>query len=519
MPATKEELVNKWARSLGGGRLVRAGNSVQTLVDGEETFAAMFRELLTARAAWHYIYLLGWYMDDSVPLVKDVPTSTILEIFKSAAASQVQIRVMLWEQVVGSDERKTNKTSVENINVLKTGAAILDGHTPTVLNSHHQKILVIKGERGLVAFCGGIDINGDRIRVQESPEAQSSSGQNGSPFHDVHCRIAGRAAIDLLGTFIQRWKAHPDTKAIDARARLLGYGEAPPSTSAGNAFVRVTRTYNCAKQRPERGQPTPSVAGDTNESVPSDVQSLKNICAKERSVRETLLASIATATRFIYIEEQYLIDLEVAAALKKALAHLQHITILIPHFRITRPWVMKGRRKSFIEAITGRADVPDKTSKFAVFYRVSSDAGTLGPHSYVHAKTWIFDDEMMIIGSANCNRRGLTSDSEANVCIFDKPTSIDQPSLAHQLRMRLWAEHLGLPASTVTDGVKSRGLWFESRPGSRVRPYDPTKGPEQWAADAPAPESEALVRDPFDPDYGDLPKCQDEDCKAGNYNH
>ena len=37
---------------------------------------------------------------------------------------------------------------------------------------------------------------------------------------------------------------------------------------------------------------------------------------------------------------------------------------------------------------------------------------------YVHSKTWVIDDEFAIVGSANCNRRGYTHDSEASVGVY-----------------------------------------------------------------------------------------------------
>ena len=40
------------------------------------------------------------------------------------------------------------------------------------------------------------------------------------------------------------------------------------------------------------------------------------------------------------------------------------------------------------------------------------------PHQgafYIHSKTWIFDDLFLITGSANCNRRGYSHDSELDI--------------------------------------------------------------------------------------------------------
>lgn len=56
---------------------------------------------------------------------------------------------------------------------------------------------------------------------------------------------------------------------------------------------------------------------------------------------------------------------------------------------------------------------------------------------YVHAKVAIIDDLWMTVGSANLNNRGLRDDAEMNVATLDA-------GLALSLRLRLWAEHLGL---------------------------------------------------------------------------
>src|SRR5262249_12272440 len=72
---------------------------------------------------------------------------------------------------------------------------------------------------------------------------------------------------------------------------------------------------------------------------------------------------------------------------------------------------------------------------------------------------------------------------------------------AQQYRMALWAEHLNVPLSAVTDGVASASLWPASRPGSRVRPYVTTAGRD--------PFTDSLVSwdGVVDPDADALPIC------------
>ena len=74
--------------------------------------------------------------------------------------------------------------------------------------SHHQKLLVVQGRDGLVALCGGVDINADRVYDLPPPpwllpvviartigwtDSSGGSGPEGSgnPLHDVHARLTG----------------------------------------------------------------------------------------------------------------------------------------------------------------------------------------------------------------------------------------------------------------------------------------------------------------------------------------
>ena len=224
-----------------------------------------------------------------------------------------------------------------------------------------------------------------------------------------------------------------------------------------------------------------------------------------------LFTSIDNAESFIYVEEQYMIDLKVAEALNRAVKKGKHVIFLIPDTSITSVPGIAKRRKTFIETVLhddGKKDKNSKPGSFRVYYLVDPKTGKIGQHCYVHAKTWIFDDEMAIIGSANCNRRGLSSDSEANVCVFDAPGKGD--SIAKALRKRLWKEHLGLKnADDADDPVEGAALWQKETATSRVREYDPAKAKEPpGGGDPEAADYGGLV----DPDLDGLPACGTDDC-------
>ncbi len=445
---------NRWLAALGV-RHTRRGNLAQSLIDGTETFRSMAAAIRTATGAGHYIYLLGWWLDNDLPLVSGDPTSTINALFSAAARQGVQVRAMLWDQT-GSTK---NTAEVRAINQLPGAGAILDNHQLSYfVGSHHQKVIVVNGNQGLIGFCGGVDINWDRIRPRASG---SSSGTAGAPLHDVHCRIAGPAAHDLLGVFIQRWFANSEHTSIDQnRGPLRGLTEPVPPI-VGNHFVRIGRTFNGRTQIP--GSPAVDV--------------------RDRSAQEIILSALSAARRFIYIEDQYLVNMCAAEALRRTLPRIEHLTILMPHSGISDLPQVWRRRKMFIDHVRSGPNA----HKVRVFCLFDPTTRGVGPHTYVHSKMFIIDDELAIIGSANCNRRGWESDSEVVAAIFDDiPTDArGYVPFAQALRRRLWAEHLNVAQSAVADGVSSAGLWLSAIPGKRVVPYDPNAGRDSPASCIP----------------------------------
>jgi phosphatidylserine/phosphatidylglycerophosphate/cardiolipin synthase-like enzyme len=417
----------------GKGVQVRDGNRVDYLVDGFATYQAMHEAISTTfkKEPGFYIYLLGWWLDDQFPLVPRDPESTVEKLFAKASKEYgVQVRVMLWKNLLMWPlNPKTQERQHNSFNSLPTGGCIIDLFLPTIWQSHHQKILIVKGTKGLIGFCGGLDIALDRI--------QKVTSHTGSPFHDVHCRIEGDGVCDLADVFVQRWQAHPDSKSFDAKDHLRGQSDRRPrkSTTRGSQSVGIARTFNAYRNG--------------------------KWCAEELSVEECLMAAIGAAKRFIYIEDQYLISQKVAEALLSVLPHLQHVTILIP-YSSDLPYSQLARAAFVLKLWSDKATA----HKARVFHRLK------GPHSYVHSKTWIFDDELAVIGSANCNRRGFAGDSEVCATVFDKPSSVKDPSFAQRLRMHLWSEHLGLSKDAVRDATNAYA-WVTASKAEKVLVYDP----------------------------------------------
>ncbi len=467
-PATTALNPARWTpivqRALSRSGALRSQNAVKFLIDGAETFRAMVAAIRMAHNSTHYLYLLGWILKDDFELLPGDPTSTFRALLSAAANRGVQIRVMLWDQV-GTQ----NSAQVRRINRLSTGAAILDDETPkpiAAFGSHHQKVLIVRGSEGLITFCGGIDVNEDRLRAVGA-SSPGSSGSGGSPLHDDHCQIVGPSAYDLLQTFIRRWDHHPEGSRLDrTKGALLGRREPVPgpiptpstglASTGGPCAVAISRTFN------------PVTRGSR--------------LSREQDIKRLLVAAIRHAQRFIYLEDQYLIHPLAATELRAAVPRLQHLTILITASELSDlPCVWKYR-KDFIQQLTRGLSTNDR-AKVRIFVRITSpitSPPTFGPHTYIHAKSWVFDDELAVIGSANCNRRGWDHDSEVNAFIFEdvQPVRTAQ-TFAQQYRAQLWAEHLNVSLSAVADGVASAGLWLSPPSGARIMPYNPTAGSDR----------------------------------------
>jgi phosphatidylserine/phosphatidylglycerophosphate/cardiolipin synthase-like enzyme len=195
----------------------------------------------------------------------------------------------------------------------------------------------------------------------------------------------------------------------------------------------------------------------------------------ERSIKSLITRAINASQRFIYVEDQYLVDLSIAQLLKDHLSQIKHLTILVPPGGLTDLPQGVYRRKLFIDKLKS-GGAGDKVRVFCL-NKASPTCGT-----YVHAKTWIFDDKFAIIGSANCSRRSMTHDSEVAAGVFD-PSADDKLTycFAHWLRIKLWAHHLGLDYSEgyaeLADGVASADNWTSAaisvfRPDkARILPY------------------------------------------------
>jgi phosphatidylserine/phosphatidylglycerophosphate/cardiolipin synthase-like enzyme len=374
----------------------RPGCRLEVLVDGHEAFAAVAREIESARESVH---IAGWHLAPSFELVRGpaaIPLGTLL----AEVAERVDVRVIVW---AGSPFRVFHPTRGEVREAIRSlvGRTRIrcqaDPHEHP-LHCHHEKIVVVDGK---VAFVGGLDMTnlaGDRYDTSAHP-ARRRLG-----WHDVGTRLSGPAVRDVHEHFAMRWR-----ELTGEQATL-----APSPAADGSQTVQVVRT----------------VSEDMYDSLPRG----------DFRILESYVRAIDHAQRYVYLENQFLWAPEIVLRLAAKLSHPPceqfRVVIVLPSKANNGQDDTKGQLAVLESADRARGRLSVSTLRGL--------SGTLEDRLYVHAKVGIIDDRWLTIGSANLNAHSLFNDTELNVVC-------DDPALARQTRLRLWAEHLEVDATRIAE--------------------------------------------------------------------
>ncbi|CAL4103270.1 unnamed protein product, partial [Meganyctiphanes norvegica] len=399
----------------------------------------------------------------------------------------------------------------------KIKAKLMEDKVVSTAYSHHQKCVILDAEaegedrRRLIAFMGGIDLANGRYDTPEHPLFKSLPHQhkddfyNGcckstvtqgprQPWHDIHCLVEGQVAHDLLNNFNDRWRCQ--AKHLEHKLYSLTEDEFLMDWESNNENswnVQFFRSIN-----------SDSVLFDT-----SDKDKLLSRKGRlyENSIQLAYIHHIRRAKHFIYIENQYflgsshswltleancphLVPIELTLRIIKAInngedfrvyivipmhpegdptsatmqeiLHWQHKTMEMMYKKIA-----KAIKKAKIDACPtdylgffcpAKRESPDEVPDDLE----PADSGSVAEKArenmrlmiYVHSKMAIFDDEYIIVGSANINERSMSGrrDSEMAVGAY-QPTYTKEkhgqniPGDIRSFRLALWAEHTGAHAS------------------------------------------------------------------------
>jgi phosphatidylserine/phosphatidylglycerophosphate/cardiolipin synthase-like enzyme len=381
-----------WAQ---GGTPPRAGNRVEVLIDGAVFLPRVAEELATAHS---HVHLTGWYFSPELALTRGEEPVSVRNLL-AELAERIDVRMLIWSGAplpVFRPSRGDVRAMVER---LCRGTEIHCEFDSNVrhMHCHHEKTIVIDDR---VAFVGGIDLTFDG---GDPFDSQEHSARGGVGWHDAAARLEGPAVADVAEHFRLRWHG--------ATGEDLAAATVPDPVGDLEAQIVRTIPENVYEQRLPRG---------------------------DFSVLESYVGAIRSAERFIYIENQFLWSPEIVELLSEKLRHPPRddfrILVLLPVHPNDGADVSRGQVAALIHADDGNA----RFLACSIYART----GKLRDPIYVHSKVAIVDDSWLTVGSANLNEHSLFNDSEMNVVVRDD-------DLARDTRIRLWAEHLELPAAEL----------------------------------------------------------------------
>lgn len=471
-----------------------AGNTIEPYIEVLDYYVALGKAIRATRPdIGDFVYIAGWGLDlDAfIDAPKASPRETLGTVLERAIQTKVDVRVLLPDQ-----PQEGQAGTLQRLSKMGAGGILDPSHK--LLGTHHQKFVVIRSGEGLVAFCGGCDVDNSRLgRDSVKPGATPATGpEKSSAWHDPQVKVRGPAVADMWNAFVLRYKEarqgwmlsvmlpdNPITKVTGYKPHSIY----EPDLAASEARVpgldmQVVRTYPNRKKKH---------VGD--ELIVYPKQPGYDFSPNgEMGVYRLLVRALSLVRNTIYLEDQYLVNTvamgsnpPITTAVRAAIERtsFQKMIILVAGTGTVSGELFQAasRRADFIQQLG-----PSAASKVETYvYK-----GDFNSPYWLHAKLWIFDDEFAVIGSSNCNRRGYSYDSELGVGIADPERRTQGTYFAHRLRMNLWLKHLnGRPQAAggrgnlrdddVRDFVAASKLWSSADPKqSLLERVDFTKNPE-----------------------------------------
>jgi len=445
------------------------------VVDGEDYFDLMRQAMLKAQDR---IMLIGWDFDTRIHLRKGrrwwekgwrkrYPRrlgSFILWLARHR--EHLDIRILKW--------------NLGTIKFLVRGTMILDllrwwlnrkidfkfDSAHPLGCSHHQKLVIIDDS---FAVCGGIDMAARRWDTRDHLEHDERRVQpNGShyePWHDMAMLMEGDIAQALGELGRSRWREAGGKPLMPCKPHAETAWPDELSTQFEDVEIGIARSLAAYNGRP-----------------------------KVDEVEELFLRQIASAKRFLYIENQYFSSRSIAEAMAQRLREDDPPEIVVVHPVTADGWIeskaMDPARTRLVQALREC----DHKARFHIYAPYTGDTSI-----YVHAKLMIVDDCLIRVGSTNFNNRSFGLDSECDVFIdCSRPGNSHARDVIRSLRHSLLAEHCGITPEEVARLLDQAGSMaamiaaLGDRNRRRLVPFQPAE-PGEW-------EVALAERQMFDPE-------------------
>ncbi|KAJ8633658.1 hypothetical protein MRB53_026994 [Persea americana] len=467
------------------------------------------------------IYIVGWSVYHKVRLVREAnyaSNCTLGDLLRAKSQEGVRVLLLVWDDPTSRkfwvlqtdgvmqthDEETRSFFKNSSVQVLLCPRSAGKRHSWVkqqevgAIYTHHQKTVIVDADAGhnkrkIIAFVGGLDLCDGRYDTPRHPifrtlqtvhkddyHNPTFTGTNlecpREPWHDLHCKIDGPAAYDVLTNFEERWLKASKPHGIK-RLKKSMYDDALLRIERIPDIIGMHDISYSSENDPEAWhvQVFRSIDSNSVKGFPKDPKegTIKNlVCGKnvliDMSIHTAYVKAIRAAQHFIYIENQYflgssynwssyndlgannLIPMEIALKIANKIKANERFSayIVIPMWPEGDPtgvptqrilfWQNKTMQmmyqtvyKALEEAGLEKTYVPqDYLNFFCLGNREVADVSSSGrlpansPQGlarrnrrfmiYVHSKGMIVDDEYVIVGSANINQRSLegTRDTE-----------------------------------------------------------------------------------------------------------
>lgn len=322
--------------------------------------------------AHHLVYIAGWSIHTKTKLVRNedkgrsgTSHTNLGELLRQKAQYEpARVLLLVWDDktshsfiknrgVMGTHDEETKRffkhSGVHCLLAPRYADKKVSWFKQKVvgtLYTHHQKLVIVDTQgpgntRRLVAFLGGLDLCDGRYDTPEHPIFKDLNttfaddyhnptfpkvecGGPRQPWHDLHCKIEGPAAYDVLKNFEQRWRKAAKWHGFGLMCRkglhwsnhvLIDLERVPWIISPDNKEGQNGKDINVMKESdPETWhvQIFRSIDSGSAKGLPKSVEEIekanlvggKNIAIDE-SIHTAYIKAIRSAQHFIYIENQY----------------------------------------------------------------------------------------------------------------------------------------------------------------------------------------------------------------------
>lgn len=380
------------------------------MLSGQDYFRAFREAILGAERS---VYILAWDISAQIKTVRDEtyddghPSGLADFLFSVLEARpELEIYILLWDySMVYIAEREwlpfsrwrqedQPRMHFEVDDAISAGA------------SHHQKVVVVDD---VLAFCGGFDLSAWRWDTQEhAPEdarRENPQGELYQPYHDAHMVLTGKVVDDLSDLCAMRWER-----------------------ATGEALPRI-------EQKPAEAPWPQSVDVDLKDQAAALALTFSKFKDYEASthIEQLHLDIIASAERYIYIENQYLSSHTIVQALAARLRESDGPEVVIVLTKDTGGFLEEGTLGVLRDRLLDMLSEADTHDRLAALYPHVADEAGNESQVYVHAKLLIADDSILEIGSANLSNRSMHVDSEVDLALISEETNGSVRGLLHCL--------------------------------------------------------------------------------------